>query len=456
MRRREFLALMGAGAAGLLAGDLLSAEAAGSRPRPNIVVILADDLGYADLGCHGETQIPTPHIDSIARSGVRFTNGYVSCPVCSPTRAGLLTGRYQQRFGHEFNPWPWVPPEKLGLPLSEITLADLLRQAGYATGVVGKWHLGQVDHFHPFRRGFDEFFGFLGGGHSYLDAKAQPRNPILRGTEPVDEKDYLTDAFSREAVAFIERHRSRPFFLYLAYNAVHTPMHATEKYLRRFPGIANKGRRTYAAMLSAMDDGIGALLGKLRQRGLTDDTLVFFLSDNGGPVVSSSSNLPLRAQKATVYEGGIRVPFLLQWPRRLPRGEVCDDPVISLDILPTALAAAGASLPEGGKIDGLDLLPYLTEENKGRPHESLYWRQGPRAAIRKGDWKLVRVEGKPIELYNLAADVSETNSLAREEPDQVAQLSRALASWECGLAPPLWTPTPAPPRQPPARQRANP
>lgn len=440
--RKDFLGLAGAGAMGLLAGRLYGAQE-GSRPKPNVVVIISDDQGYADVGYHGCKDIPTPSIDSLAANGVRFTNGYVSCPVCSPTRAGVMTGRYQQRFGHEFNtgPLPGSIDEKIGLPTTETTLADAMKKAGYVTGAVGKWHLGMRPKFHPFKRGFDEFYGFLHGGHSYLNLKPDKYNPILRGTEPIDEKEYLTDAFSREAVAFIERHHSEPFFLYLTYNAVHTPLQATQKYLNRFADISDKKRRTYAAMLSAMDDGIGAVLKKLREHGLEQDTMLLFFSDNGGPTgANASRNDPLRGAKGMVYEGGIRVPFLLQWPRRIPGGKVYEHPVISLDVLPTVLAAAGGQLPKDRVIDGVNLLPYVTGRRQKPPHDILFWRRRDGYAVRSGNWKLVRPGTGGTELYDLSKDISESNNLAEQRPKVVKRLERALTEWEEELVPPLWTP----------------
>ena len=439
MRRREFLALLGAGAAGLLARDLFAAEAV--RRRPNILVIVADDLGYADLGCQSGKDILTPHIDSLARNGVRFTSGYVSCPVCSPTRAGLMTGRYQERFGHEFNPGPLEPGTGVfGLPLSQITMADVLKAAGYHTGMVGKWHLGAEPVYHPMKRGFEEFFGFLGGAHSYLNARADARNPILRGTEPVDEKEYLTDAFTREAVAYIGRHANEPFFLYLTYNAVHQPPDATSKYLDRFKTIADERRRIYAAKLSAMDDGVGAVLAKLKEAGAYQDTLLFFLSDNGGPPVNGSSNGPLRGFKATVWEGGIRVPFLVQWPRRIKGGATYDQPVISLDIMPTAAAVAGGKLPTDRVLDGVNLIPRMTGRRKEPPHPMLFWRFGEnRKAVRAGDWKLVQ-QGAPPQLFDLSKDTGEADDLSAREPGRAKQLGDALAAWESQLVPPLWGP----------------
>jgi arylsulfatase A-like enzyme len=444
--------------------------AAESR-KPNVLVILADDLGYGELGCQGFTrQIPTPHIDSIADNGIRFTSGYVSGPYCSPTRAGLMTGRYQTRFGHEFNPGPAQAADKsFGLPLTETTIGDRLRAAGYATGWIGKSHLGYEPPFHPLRRGFDEFYGFLGGAHSYLDASADRANPILRGTERTTDIDgYTTDAFAREAVKFIDQHKKVPWFCYLAFNAVHGPLEATEKYLSRFPNIEDRKRHAYAGMQSAMDDAVGRVLNKIRELGLEKDTLVFFFSDNGGPTrQTTSGNGPLRGFKSQTWEGGIRVPFLVQWKGRLPAGRSDDRPVIQLDILPTALAAAGVRLEPEWNLDGVNLLPYLTGEQDGAPHNALYWRFGPQVAIRKGDWKLVKgagsanIEGierraaanmEGAELYHLAADLGETRNLAEQQPEKVQELAADWNRWNERNVEALWIPQRGGQRRP---NRAN-
>ena len=447
LNRRSFLKKMGIATASAPALSMLPSCASLSQmaratvDKPNIIVIISDDMGYADIGCHGCKDIATPNIDSIARNGIRFTNGYVSCPVCSPTRAGLITGRYQQRFGHEYNTGP--PPgglrENVGLPLTETTIADVLKSAGYVTGAVGKWHLGLSKHFHPLKRGFDEFFGFLHGNHSFIDSGLGTFNPILRGTEPVDEKEYLTDAFSREAVAFVERHREKSFFLYLAYNAVHTPMQAPERYKDSFKHIKAQKRRIYAGMLTAMDEGIGKLLVKLRELGLQKDTLIFFINDNGGPTgANGSSNDPLRATKGTMYEGGIRVPFMVQWPRRLKAGRVYHQPVIALDILPTAAAAAGAHPPGDCKLDGVNLLPYLTGKNKKPPHEALFWRSGRNHAVRKGNFKLVDT-GAQTGLFDLSSDVAETRDLKAEKPQLLKELQKTYEQWNSQMIEPVWT-----------------
>jgi arylsulfatase A-like enzyme len=407
--------------------------------KPNIVVIVADDLGYFEVGVQG-TEVPTPNIDAIAKAGTRFTNGYVSCPVCSPTRAGLLTGRYQQRFGHEFNPGPAEQAvENFGLPLDQVTLANRLKQLGYATGMVGKWHLGYRPEYHPMKRGFDEYFGFLGGAHSYIDPVGDKANPIFRGTERVDEKEYLTDAFMREAARFIDSKARQPFFLYLTFNAVHAPLQAA-KYLDRFKNVADEKRRTFSAMLSALDDGVGKVMSALRANKLEENTLVVFISDNGGPTPSTTSrNNPLRGFKAQTYEGGIRVPYMMQWKGRIPDGKVYDRPVISLDIVPTAVVAGGGSAPSG--IDGVDLMPFITGKDNGRPHEALYWRYGPQWAIRKGDWKLMKgPQSSQPELYNLTADISEAKDLASSDPAKVKELQTAYDAWNGQLKEALWQP----------------
>ncbi|MBL9200000.1 MAG: sulfatase-like hydrolase/transferase [Opitutaceae bacterium] len=428
---------------GLVLGAAVHLGAAASRP--NILLIVGDDMGYADVGFHGCRDIPTPHLDKLAADGVRFAHGYVSGPYCSPTRAGLLTGRYQTRFGHEFNPAGGVA----GLPVTEATLADRLKAAGYATGLVGKWHLGNQPAMQPQQRGFTEFFGFLGGAHSYFDVAG-----FLRGTEPVKEMDYATDAFGREAAAFIERHRAQPWFLYLAFNAVHTPMHATDSRLKKFAHIADEKRRAYTAMMSAMDDAIGAVRAKLAATGQEQNTLVFFISDNGGPTmvgvtVNASRNDPLRGGKRTTLEGGIRVPFLVAWPGRVKPG-VFEAPAIQLDLHATALAAAGVAAKPGWKVEGVDLLPFLNGAKTGAPHDALFWRLGEQMAVRRGDWKLVRYDTnadtntggrQPVsaaKLYHLAADVHEDRDLASANPAKVKELQALWDEWNKANIKPLW------------------
>ncbi len=423
---------------------LTTAAVTAADKKPNVIVIVGDDMGYADVGFHGCKDIPTPHLDALAKSGVRFTNGYVSGPYCSPTRAGLLTGRYQTRFGHEFNPGG-VQATKAGLPLTESTIADRMKAAGYRTALIGKWHLG-TDERHPQKRGFDDFFGFLGGAHDYFKPDG-----ILRGSDPANEKWYLTDAFGREAVAFIDANKSKPFFLYLAFNAVHTPMQADDPRLKKFAAIKDKQRQTYAAMMSALDDAIGAVVKKLADEKLTENTLVTFISDNGGPTMKATSvngsiNTPLRGSKRTTLEGGVRVPFLVSWPGKVKPDTTDDRPVIQLDLHATALAAAGVTPKAEWKLEGVDLLPYLSGKEKGTPHDALYWRFGKQMAIRQGDWKLVRydlgAEGKsglsPASLYNLTDDIGEATDLSAKNPDRVKALQAAWDAWDKSNVAPLW------------------
>jgi arylsulfatase A-like enzyme len=428
--------------------DVLAAE------RPNIIYIVADDLGYADIGAQGGSKdVKTPNIDAIATGGVRFTNGYVSCPVCSPTRAGLMTGRYQQRFGHEFNPGP-NEAGNFGLPTDQVTLPQALKSAGYATAMVGKWHLGFKPEMHPVRRGFDEFFGFLAGAHGYNMVGAG-KNALMRGEQPVDSTDYLTDAFGREAAAFVERQaaaqgqdRSRggpkPYFLYLAFNAVHVPQEAPQKYLDRFADTTDPKRKMMLAMLSAMDDAVGQVLAAVAKHGQDKNTLVIFHSDNGGPTPGNGSrNDPLRGYKGQAYEGGIRVPFVMRWTGHLPAGKVFEHPVIALDNFPTILAAAGAPAPKDVKFDGVDLLPHLLGKSDAPPHQTLFWRYGRVWAVREGNLKLVHGgPSAPVELFDLSSDAGEKKDLTAEQPETVKRLQAAYDQWSGQLEQPRWQTAP--------------
>ena len=496
MRR---LGWSGALAAALLLGGAAPAVQAErpSRP-PNVIVILADDLGYGDLSSYGSKVIRTPNLDALAADGVRFTQAYVTHPVCAPSRAAILTGRYQQRFGFEFNP---VGRDRTGgVARSEAFIGDVMRQAGYRTGMVGKWHLGQAEGFHPLDRGFDTFFGMTGGASSYLlepgpgdethtppgseastrasavdplpaDATPAQRmafarrvSPIVRGRTPVEVRDYLTDAFTEEAVRFIGENRERPFFLYVAYNAPHTPLQASAKYVERYRHVPDKGTRVYAAMVSALDDGVGAIRAKLKAERLERDTLVVFLSDNGcaSYVLGACSNAPLSGHKGSHLEGGVRVPYIVSWPGRIPSGRVDPRPVSSLDIVPTAAAAAGARLPRGS--DGLDIAGYLASGAEP-PARAFYWRAGPNYAVRDGAWKLwlankaapgtaasrassITPDGAPARisplgqhamLYDLAADPKERRNQAAARPEVVSQLQSKLRAWDLGNVPPQWT-----------------
>ncbi len=424
--------------------------------KPNLVIILTDDQGYADVGFNGCEDIPTPHIDRIAHEGVRFTNGYVTYPVCSPSRAGMITGRYQGRFGYRRNPTlnPW--DENAGLPLEEENIAEILKKVGYHSGYVGKWHLGTHPKFRPNVRGFDEFYGFVAGGHRYfpedltyqtiedVDRKGGWYNTkILRNERRVETDEYLTDEFSHEAVDFIVKNQDKPFFLFLSYNAPHTPMQASQKYLDRFAHIDDKLRRTYAAMVSAVDDGVGRVLDTLDQLELADDTLVFFLSDNGGASNNGSRNTPLRANKGTVYEGGMRVPFAFRWTGSIPSGIDYDNPVSSMDMLGTMAVLTGVEIASDRPLDGVNLIPYLNGSNPGQPHDVLFWQMFDKdhAVIRQGHDKLVDLNKEnQTELYDLSNDKGESENLLSTNPKKADSLQEQLDQWTSQLEPARFDP----------------
>jgi arylsulfatase A-like enzyme len=429
----------------LVLAPLAALHAAGTpAPKPNILVILADDLGYADVGFNGCKDIPTPNLDTLVKSGVRCTSGYVTHPFCSPTRAGLLTGRYQQHFGHENNP-AWLPESTVaGLPVSQTTLPQVLKSAGYVTGCVGKWHLGAHPQFHPNRRGFDEYFGLLGGGHVYIPGakgSGEYQIPMDRNGKSEPLTEYLTTVLGREGSLFITRHKGQPWFLYLAFNAPHTPLQVTDPLMERVKHITDETRRSYAGLVVGLDDAVGVVMNALKESGQAENTLVFFFSDNGGPVsVTHSDNTPLRGAKGDVFEGGIRVPFLVSWPGRVPQGKDYAQPVISLDVFATAVVLTSAKVPAGHALEGTNILPYLTGRQTGAPHDRLFWRAGggARFAVREGDWKLVGSQNGKAQLFNLAADLSESNDLAAAQPEVLARLGQAYAGWNKDNVAPLF------------------
>ncbi len=429
---------------GLWAALLLLGVSAVAAERPNIILILADDLGYGDVGFHGSTQIPTPNLDRLAASGVVFTQAYVSAPVCAPSRAGLLTGRNQVEFGFDNNldkTQPGFDGEFAGLAVSERTIADRLRAAGYVTGLVGKWHLGDRPQFHPRRRGFDEFWGFLGGGHSYFPTvpTGQTERRLESNVGAVGPITYLTDDITDQGIAFIRRHRDRPFFLYAAYNAPHSPMQARDEDRARFAFIADKQRRTYCAMVARLDAQVGRLLDEVEEQGLQRKTLVVFLSDNGGPTDQNGSlNAPLNGQKGILLEGGLRVPFVLSWPEHLPAGKVYTEPVSALDLTPTFLGVAGAPREPRDGLSGVDLRPRLTGAEPTAPHAALTWRFTVSAAIRVGDWKLVRLPDRLPLLFNLRDDVSEQRNVALEHLDRTKAMLAQLGDWDVRLPHPVF------------------
>ena len=409
---------------------------------PNLVLIVADDLGYGDLGIQGSKQIPTPNIDQLAREGIVFTSGYASSSVCAPSRAGLLTGKHQAAFGFNdnlANNQSGFDKNYMGLPLTEPTLANKLKSLGYFTGLIGKWHLGTEPQFNPTNRGFDEFWGFLGGGHDYFTAKPgrpEMESPIQCNYKTPDPVTYLTNDIGNESVDFINRNKKHPFFLYAAFNAPHSPMQALEEDLKLFSHIKDELRRTYCAMVYRLDQNIGKILYALKKQSLENNTLVVFISDNGGPcnsISNGSVNAPLRGQKTTLLEGGIRVPIFFKWPARLKAGKKINDLVLTLDICPTFIEAAGGVVSEKDRFTGINILPYLTNKTDEIPHQMIEWIYTVGAAIREGDWKLIRLPDRLPMLYHLSEDISEQNDVALKYPDRTRSLLKKLGQWELHL-----------------------
>lgn len=430
-------------------------------PPPNLVVILADDLGYGDVGYQGG-DVPTPRIDTIAREGAACTDGYVACPVCGPSRAALLTGRYPQRFGYWDNPGPFRRDEAVepGVPTGVPVLSEMLRPLGYACGFFGKSHGGDAEAMMPFSR-WDEFFGFNNGASNYLDSLNRRHNPLFHNREVVstpfrrrgvsreslvregmivgDEDRYLTDLIGDHAAEFIRANQERPLLCYVPFNAIHGPFQAPESLLGKRRADESRDRWLVRAMIRSMDANVGKLLNTLSECGLEERTLVVFLSDNGGH--TASPNTPLRAGKGTFWEGGLRVPFCLRWPGRIPAGSNYRRPVSALDLAPTLLAAAGgqATGERPPDFDGVDLLPYLTGERQGDPHDALHWAWGPNRAIRRGDLKAVSFNrGSDWSLYDVAEDAAEQIDLASERPDDLAALIEQHDAWSAPLPPPAW------------------
>lgn len=430
----------------LLPGGAQYLHAAGSG-RPNVVVILTDDQGYADISLnpHHPKEVSTPAMDALARSGVFFSQAYTSGSVCSPTRAGLMLGRYQQRVGvysagdggRGFDP---------KLPIFPAFLPK-----EYVSSAIGKWHLGLDKDYpklqwHAMNRGFDECYKFMGrGGHSYFDLRSDSvgkfKHPIYRNKKRINDNGYLTNRLTEEAVAFIDRNKTKPFFLYLAYNAVHAPAEAPEEdiraYRKRFPGLSKK-RIILMAMLKHLDNGIGQVVGKLKQEKLFENTILFFLTDNGGSRGMAACNAPLRGYKSSLYEGGIRTPFIVSWPAKLRGGRAIATPVISLDILPTVLDGLGVKPPVKPAFDGKSLLPLLTGDAKAH-HETLYWSEGGGTgewAVRRGDWKLHVVKDQK-ELFHLGKDPAETTNLAEKNPGMVTTLTTAYNQWLAPMPDPI-------------------
>ena len=420
---------------------------------PNVIVIISDDQGYADVGFHGSKEIFTPNIDRIANNGVVFSEGYVSYAVCSPSRAGLITGRYQNRFGYTRNILLAPKDSLMGLPLSEQTLPDVLNNVNYNTKAIGKWHLGAHESLVPERRGFDEFFGFIIGGHRYFPedltlndltkARRQMDGYVTRiydNGKRIDTKKYLTEELSDNAIKFIEDNSDNPFFLYLSYNAPHTPLQATERDLERNKHIEVEKRRTYAAMVSSMDDGIGLILDKLEEKKITDNTIVIFFSDNGGVEwYNFSDNGILRGIKGDFFEGGIRVPFTMQWPKKIKPGITYDKPIIALDVFATVASAASAEKYIKNDIDGVDLLPYLTGDKFGLPHEYLYWQNPDKDidVVRDERYKYLRIKNDEY-IFDLKKDISEETNIINSSKPIYDRLKSQFKEWEKGMIDPVF------------------
>ncbi|HYD15495.1 MAG TPA: sulfatase-like hydrolase/transferase [Hyphomicrobium sp.] len=451
-----------------VACGLALAMAAGAGPgvarptaKPNIIVIVADDLGYGDLSSYGSPH-QTPHIDRLASDGVRFTEGYATAALCSPSRAALMTGRYQQRFGYEYQLSDNV---RDGIDVAQPMLSRALRAAGYRTALFGKWHLGMAPERQPLQMGFDEFFGILGGQARYTaesrpdvvsspEPALQPRfyadTPASQYREngrPVDLPDYSTTAFTEHALRFIDENKARPFFLMLTYTAPHVPLQATEAQLAKAADIQDPQMRLYRAVINELDAGVGQIRERLVRNGLAENTMIVFVSDNGCPdyVGGVCANTPLNGWKRYLTEGGVRVPYILAWPGKVRAGQTYEKAVSTLDIFPTALAAAGAAGDPDRPTDGRDLLPFVQGLDEGQPHERLYWRSLPSYAIRSGDWKLLVNAGPKGEtvtmLFNLADDGSEKKDLSGQYPQIVKRLNQEWKTWSDGLAAPRWPTT---------------
>ncbi|NIA13942.1 MAG: sulfatase-like hydrolase/transferase [Nitrospiraceae bacterium] len=459
--RREFLGNIGAGvvgatAAGLLGSGTVRAQTDTKRP-PNIVFILIDDLGWADVGCYGNTFNETPHIDALAKQGVRFTSAYAACPVCSPTRASILSGQYPARIGiTDFIPGHYRPYAQLEvpvnrqqyMPLETVTIAEALKTAGYTTGMFGKWHLGGMEYF-PDKQGFDAML-VTGGRHFKFDT-----HPDIE----LDEDAYLAETLTEYAEAFIEANQDKSFFLYLSHYAVHIPLEARqaliEKYEAKKKPATGVNNPIYAAMVEHVDDSVGQIMTKLRELDLEENTMVVFMSDNGGlyrrfdeagPAVTS--NAPLRDEKGTLYEGGIREPLIVRWPGVVDAATTCDEPVTSVDFYPTFLDVSGAAQPHAHILDGVSLVPLL-KGGKRLKRKNIYWHyphyhhSTPAGAVRAGDWKLIEFfEDGRLELYNLRDDIGETRNLAAEQPKRAEKLRKRLAAWRDSLDAAMPVPNP--------------
>jgi len=413
----------------LVAITLIAANAVMADERPNVLVIMADDLGYNDLGFQGSETFKTPHLDAIAKSGIVFTDGHTAASVCSPSRAGFITARYQQRFGHEAN----CPPNGKGMDTSEYTMGQAFQSLGYKSYLVGKWHLGNTKEQYPTTRGFDEFYGLREGSRSFFCKPNEKFNAhsIEHNGKHIKFEGFLTDRMTDEAIRMMKSSGDTPFFMFLSYTAPHAPLQATKE------DLAKAGGDAYRALVQNMDDNIGRVVADLKKRGEYENTIIWFLSDNGG-TTGKASNYPLNGKKGIKFEGGQRVPFVMSWPARLKGGKVYKGLTSALDIFPTSYALAGGQEKMPKLLDGVNIWPHVTGVKATPPHDRLFWKKLEGKAMRKGTWKLIITEGLDPMLYDLSTDLSERNNLAEKEAERVKVMSAELAAWEQEMIAPLW------------------
>lgn len=439
---------------------LASATVMAQSKRPNILVVMLDDLGYNDVGFNGSTDIKTPEIDKLAKNGTIMTSGYVAHPFCGPSRAGFITGRYPHVIGTPYN----LPEDGKvtddGVPTNELFMSKALQQAGYYTGAIGKWHLGDAPQFHPNKRGFDDFYGFLGGGHQYFPEKFKAQyasqvkagrqfihgylKPLEHNGKEVDVTEYLTDALSNEAVRFVKEApaKKKPFFLYLAYNAPHVPLEAKAEDMKKFEHIQNKDRRTYAAMVYAVDRGVGEIVKALKETNQFDNTLIVFLSDNGGNFDHGACNYPLKGTKGDTWEGGFRVPMFIHWPAKIKGGQQYEHPVSALDYYPIFASLAGAKLPADKKLDGKNILDDVIAGRNARPNEPIYsirYRGGHSdVGVRMDNWKITRVAMEPWQLFDIKNDIGEKKDVKGQYPEVFQKMLADVEKWSKTHVMPLW------------------
>jgi arylsulfatase A-like enzyme len=407
-----------------------------SHQKPNIIVIIVDDAGYVDFGFMGSKDLETPEIDQLAKNGVIFTDAHVTATVCAPSRAGLITGKYQQSFGFEANGTGYGVSGDIGLADNITTIADVFQQNKYKTIALGKWHLGATETDHPNKRGFDEFYGFLAGGRSYFPIKKPSKNHMLQfNGKRVQFDGYLTDVIGDYSVRFVEQNKDKPFFMYLAYNAVHTPMDAKAAHLEKYK---NHKRQKLAAMTWSLDENIGKLTKKLKDLNILDNTLIYFISDNGGAKTNTSNNGYLKGWKGNKFEGGHRVPFIMSWPNKIKPNKAFNGLTSSLDIFSTSISAAKLNAKENLVLDGVNLLPFLNGEKIGNPHKDLYWRKLEESGARFNNYKLIKLKDFGETLYDLSNDISETKDLSKKDTTIVNLLNTKLSNWETKMMNPLW------------------